>query len=198
MTDFETALDPRFTMDAGDIAADKKAVEGVPTAIDLAVDHLKDLLRRNAFDSNAGMYHALHRIGQLLDMRRRLTGEHKNVEYLLFDDGESSLYVAGFIGDAAGVFDAQGRPLLVGDVVAGSIREQEVKRMVILNAKGEPVLSQEWLDQHDAVFVQDFSVAGVRWANQHPGYTVRSGGCLKDYHTAQNRQRRQEKRGCSR
>ena len=106
MTDFETTLDPRFTMYAGDIAADKKAVEGVPAAIDLAVDRLKELLRRNAFDSNAGMYHALRRIGQLLDMRKRLTGEHKNVEYLLFDDGESSLYVAGFIGDAAGVFDS--------------------------------------------------------------------------------------------
>lgn len=194
MTDFETALDPRFTMYAGDIAADKKAVEGVPAAIDLAVDRLKELLRRNAFDSNAGMYHALHRIGQLLDMRNRLTGEHKNEIYLIFDDAGHSCHVSGFVGDPAGVFDSQGRPLQVGDIVAGSVREQEVKRMVILNARGESMLSREWIDQHDAVFVQDFSAARVQETNRYPGCRIWCHGCLKEYHAAQDRQCAQEKR----
>lgn len=137
MTNFETDLDPRFTMYAGDIAADKKAVERVPAAIDLAVDRLKELLRHDAFDSDAGMYHALHRIGQLLDMRNRLTGEHKNGIYLIFEDAGHSCHVSGSVGDPAGVFNSQGRPLLVGDIAAGSVREREVNRMVILRTQRE-------------------------------------------------------------
>ena len=52
--DFETALDPGCEMYAHDIAADKSLTGEVTAAIDLSVDRMKDLLRRNAFDSNAG------------------------------------------------------------------------------------------------------------------------------------------------
>lgn len=35
------------------------------------------------------------------------------------------------------------------------------------------------MKQDDAVFVQDFSAAGVRWANHHPRLYSSSGSCLK-------------------
>lgn len=56
------------------------------------------------------------------------------------------------------------------------------------------MLAQEWIDQHDAVFVQDFSATRVQETNCYPGCRVWCHGCLKEYYAAQDRQRTRERR----
>ena len=59
MTEFSTALDPNDRMYARDLAVDTEVVTGAAAALGQAIDLLKDKLRRNVLDSNAGMDHAL-------------------------------------------------------------------------------------------------------------------------------------------
>ena len=196
MTEFDTALDPNYAMYARDIAVDTEAVTGVAAALGQAIDLLKDKLRRDALDSNAGTFHALCRIGQLLDMRNRLTGEYQDIEYLYSDNGEFYRYVAGFVGESAGVFDAQGRPLCVGDTVATTYQGRTQERMIILSSDGKSLLTQGWINDQDAVFWKDFAEADIRAANINPCCTVRLGSCLKDYHDAKERQQAKKKSKC--
>lgn len=198
MRDFDTALDASYAMYAKDIAADQTVAADVVSAVDQAIDRLKDLLRQNAFDSNAGTFHGLCRIGQLLDMRNRLTGEHRDVEYLFSDDGEFFRHVAGFIGDSAGVVDSQGRPLVVGDIVSADVRDSVYEYMVILSCDGKPMLPSKWMDDHNAVFLRNFSPEDMRTANKNPRCTVYHGSCLKDYFEARERARVQKKQRNSR
>ena len=196
MTEFSTALDPNDRMYARDLAVDTEAVTGAAAALGQAIDLLKDKLRRNVLDSNAGMDHALCRLGQLLDMRNRLTGEYQDIEYLYSDDGEFFRYVAGFVGESAGVFDSQGRPLCVGDTVATTYQGWTQERMIILSSDGKSLLTQGWINDQDAVFWKDFAEADIRAANINPCCTVRLGSCLKDYHDAKERQQAKKRPKC--
>ena len=188
MMDFETALDPGCEMYAHDITADKSLTGEVTAAIDLSVDRMKDLLRRNAFDSNAGMLHALCRIGQLLEMKNRLTGEKTDLEYLLCDDNECLFYVAGFIGDPAGVSDVNGTPLRVGDTVMCQAGSETYEQMIILGATGCSALSQDWLEGKRAVFRTDCAESDIAAAQRYSYPSIGRRSCLKDYHAGRERQ----------
>lgn len=187
MKDFESPLDPGCQGHQPDLKQDAKTVRPVIEVLDRAIISLKDQLMFSRMNSESGMYHGLCRLGQLQDMRNRLTGERQDIEYILSDDGECSRYVAGFLGDSSDVGDIHGRPLRVGDTVMAYHNGEAHEQMIILGPKGRSQLPQEWLDSRNAVFQTDFREADIETARRYSYPSIDRRSCLEDYFMAHDR-----------
>lgn len=188
-TDFESPLTPGYAGYCADLALDEAATQGVAQALKQAIGSLKGQLLAGQISSNAGLFHALRRLGQLQDMHNRLTGGDEDIEYLFSDDGECSHYVAGFLGDLSGVTDTHGQPLRVGDTVTMLRDGEPYEQMIILNHKGRSRLSQEHLNRHGAVFQTPFTEAGIMTAQRYSYPIIERRSCLTAYYLAQKQAR---------
>lgn len=188
-TDFESPLTPGYAGYSADLALDESVIQGVAEALNQAIDSLKGQLLAGQISSNAGLFHALRRLGQLQDMHNRLTGRDQDIEYLFSDDGECSCHVAGFLGDLSDVTDTHGHPLRVGDTVLMLHDGEPYEQMIILDHKGKSQLSQEHLDRHEAIFQTPFSEAGIMTAQRYSYSTIERQSCLTAYYLAQKQAR---------
>lgn len=86
-------------------------------------------------------------VGEMIDLRNRITGRRDDVEYLYFDDGESIRYIAGFIGDRVSIEDSLGSPLHIGDLIND---ESGREYLVALNIKGQLEVDAQWIKEKAA------------------------------------------------
>lgn len=189
MKDFDSPLDPGYKGHQPDLKQDAETLRPVLEALDQVIVSLKGQLIFSRMNSDSGMYHGLCRLGQLQDMRNRLTGERKDIEYIFSDNSECSRYVAGFLGDPSDVVDTNGRLLHVGDTVMAHHNGETHEQMIILGPKGRSQLPQEWLDSRKAVFQTDFREADIETASGYSWPTIERRSCLEDYFAAQERAR---------
>lgn len=186
-TDFVSWIDTSNAIYKAEAEIDARYVQDVIGALDSAIAGIKGDIISGTFKTNAGTHHALIRMGQLPDMHNMLTGEDRDMEYLFSDDGEWYRYVAGFIGDPAGIHDGNGAPLHVGDTVINVVDDKPNERMVILSGKGACILSQEWIDRNHAVKGADYESSNIITANINPTCTISRHSCLNEFYHARQR-----------
>lgn len=80
--DFESPLALGCAGYCADLTLDEAATQGVAQALKQAIGSLKGQLLAGQISSNAELFHALRRLGQLQDMHNRLTGGDEDIEYL--------------------------------------------------------------------------------------------------------------------
>lgn len=154
------------------------------TQIDEKINALKNSLAEQLKWPDAKVAEVICQIGELLEQRNELTGRSEDMQFLFSDDNECLWFVAGFVGDDSSTVDANGTPLKVGDTVSFYSGYQ---RMVILNSKFQPMLSQEMLLEKHAVKVADSAEMDIRTA-QSAASTVTCESCCEVYHRQQEQE----------